>query len=269
MQQLYTALKNTAPQSRFRLNTTQGERTNLAFFEAYFSNFIEGTEFAVDEATDIIFKERIPRNRPEDAHDVLGTYQIVSSLDEMSKPYANFNEFIVLLKDRHSKVMSARPDKMPGKFKDRLNRVGSTTFVEPELVLGTLAKGFELLKSIEVPFHRAVFTMYLIAEVHPFLDGNGRASRIMMNAELVTKEEYPIIIPTIYRNNYLSALKAISQNAITDPIIRTLDFAQKYTSLIDWANFEIAREQLEETNAFHDSNEADLEGVSLKLPEYI
>ena len=32
----------------------------LPFFEAYFSNFIEGTEFAVDEAAEIVFKGHIP-----------------------------------------------------------------------------------------------------------------------------------------------------------------------------------------------------------------
>ena len=40
---------------------------NLAFFEAYFSNFIEGTEFPVEEAHEIIFEGAIPQDRPEDA----------------------------------------------------------------------------------------------------------------------------------------------------------------------------------------------------------
>lgn len=31
------------------------EPANLSFFEAYFSNFIEGTEFEVEEAADIVF----------------------------------------------------------------------------------------------------------------------------------------------------------------------------------------------------------------------
>ena len=41
----------------------------LAFFETYFSNFIEGTEFAVDEAADIAFRGTVPNERPADAHD--------------------------------------------------------------------------------------------------------------------------------------------------------------------------------------------------------
>jgi Fic family protein len=46
----------------------------------------------------------------------------------------------------------------------------------------------------------------------PFADGNGRVARIMMNAELVAAGESRIIVPTIYRNNYLMALTALSQN---------------------------------------------------------
>lgn len=257
-QTLYAALKKTAPHSRLRLNPTEKAITNLAFYEAYFSNYIEGTEFEVSEARDIIFKGRIYEERPEDAHDVLGTYQVVSSLNEMLKPYADFEAFIDLLKTRHFQVMSSRTDKKPGLFKDKVNRAGSTTFVDPELVTGTLLKGFELLRSLEVPFHRAVFTMFIIGEVHPFLDGNGRLSRIMMNAELTQANEYPIIIPIIYRNNYLSALKALSHNALCDPLIRVMDFAHRYVASIDWSDFETATAQLKRTNAFMDSNTADL-----------
>jgi hypothetical protein len=264
-QTLYADLKKMAPQNRLRLNPSDEAVTNLAFYEAYFSNFIEGTEFEVTEATDIIFNGRIFTERPEDAHDILGTYQIVSSMKEMSKSYANFDEFIHLLKVRHFQVMSSRQDKKPGEFKDKINRAGATTFVDPKLVTGTLLKGFELMRSLEAPFQRAVFAMFIIGEVHPFLDGNGRLSRIMMNCDLVRANEYPIIIPIIYRNNYLSALKALSHNSLCEPLIRTMDFAQKYVSSIDWSDFEIATAQLTRTNAFVDPHTADLEGIRLRI----
>lgn len=264
-QKLYSSLKNLAPQHRLRLHQTQQERIHLAFFEAYFSNFIEGTEFAVEEAKNIIFQGYVPLTKPEDAHDILGTFQIVSSLDEMSKEYHRFEDFIELLKNRHRQIMSSRQDKKPGDFKDKINRAGSTTFVDPTLVRGTLLKGYDMLRSIDVPFQRAVFLMVVLTEVHPFLDGNGRIARIMMNGELVRANEYPILIPTIYRTNYLSALKALSQSALTEPIIRTLDFAQKYTSSIDWSDFKTSWKQLERTNAFLDPHVADLEGIRLRI----
>ena len=44
----------------------------------------KGTEFAVDEAVDIVFNGHIPKARPADAHDVLGTWKVVSNEREMS-----------------------------------------------------------------------------------------------------------------------------------------------------------------------------------------
>ena len=243
------------------------EWQNLAFFESYFSNFIEGTEFEIEEAKEIAFEGKIPLNRPEDAHDILGTYHLVSSKNEMFKVAKNFEEFIHLLKRRHAAIMEGRPANIPGEFKTQINRAGSTVFVQPELVIGTLKCGFELYQSLELPFSRAIFIKFIISEIHPFTDGNGRLSRVMMNAELIANNEMNIIIPTIYRNNYLVALKAISQNAILEPIVRVLDFAQKYTKHIDWTSFARAKAMLAQSNAFMDSTEADGKGIRLKILE--
>jgi hypothetical protein len=45
-----------------------------------------------------------------------------------------------------------------------------------------------------------------------------------------------------------------------------LDFAQRYTSAVDFADLNRARFILERTNAFADPNEADARGISLILP---
>jgi hypothetical protein len=71
-------------------------------------------------------------------------------------------------------------------YKTQQDRAGSTEFVAPDLVHGTLGQGFKALLSLATPFQRAVFMMFLVAEVQRFSDGNGRLSRIMMNAELVS-----------------------------------------------------------------------------------
>lgn len=44
-----------------------------AFCEAYFSNFVEGTELELSEAERIVFQGEIPKDRPADGHDILGT----------------------------------------------------------------------------------------------------------------------------------------------------------------------------------------------------
>jgi len=263
---LHAELRSTAPFSRPVEPRSVEARSVLAFYEAYFSNFIEGTEFDVNEAADIVFNNAIPRDRPEDAHDVMGTWQIVSDAQEMAKTPRDPQMLVALMQSRHAQLMGARPDKQPGRFKREANRAGSTLFVAPDQVEGTLARGFEYYQSLDTPFARAVFMMFLVSEVHPFVDGNGRIARIMMNAELVAAGEERIIIPTVYRNNYLTALKALSQSAQPTPIIRTLDFARKWVDAVPWTDLETARSALESCHAFVDPAEADDRGIRLRMP---
>jgi hypothetical protein len=88
----------------------------------------------------------------------------------------------------------------------------------------------------------------------------------MMNAELVLAGEQRIIVPTIYRANYLAALKVISNRTNAEPLVRTLDFAQRFTHAINWRNFVQAETELRKANAFMDSAEADEQGARLRLP---
>jgi Fic family protein len=98
------------------------------------------------------------------------------------------------------------------------------------------------------------------------VDGNGRVARIMMNAELVAAGERRLIVPTVFRSNYLSGLKALSHHTTTRTLIRSLDFLQRYTLAIDFSTMSGAQAQLESTNAFRDAQQADAEGVRLVLP---
>ena len=112
-QQFYESLINTT--TPLRKSSNAG--SSLPFFDAYFSNFIEGTEFQVTEAFGIIFEGVIPINRPKDAHDILGTYQIVSDLNEMKTCPKNGDELIATIKRRHALIMQGRPECVPGNLK--------------------------------------------------------------------------------------------------------------------------------------------------------
>lgn len=169
---------------------------NFAFFESYFSNYIEGTKFEVIETKNIIETETPMFNRDEDSHDILGTYKLVSNKIKMNVVPTSSEEFISILQYRHQLLLEARKSKMPGGFKDKNNRAGETFFVDFQLVKGTLIKGFDFYKVLTAPFARAAYIMFMVSEIHPFLDGNGRIARVMMNAELVKAEQTRIIIPT-------------------------------------------------------------------------
>lgn len=241
----------------------------LPFFEAYFSNFIEGTEFTIEEAARIALDGVIPANRPADAHDITGTYEIVSDRVEMQRRPETPGDVVELLRSRHATLMAGRPEAHPGEFKGLENRAGATVFVAPTMVEGTLREGFARAAPLRDPFARAVFMMFLISEVHPFDDGNGRIARIMMNSELAAVNEARIIIPTGYRDNYLDALRALSRNSNPDPLVRVLDYAQVFVVEMDWSTLRGAIDVLTRTNALLDPSEGDQPGRRLILPSRI
>jgi prophage maintenance system killer protein len=223
---------------------------NFAFFESYFSNFIEGTEFTVDEAKKIITTATPLPARDEDSHDVLGTYQIVANSREMSILPDSPDQLLVLLRERHAILLSARKSKNPGAFKDKNNRAGSTEFVDLQLVPGTLKRGFDWYSLLQHPFAKAVYMMFMISEVHPFLDGNGRIARIMMNAELSSKGLSKITIPTVYREDYMGALKELTKQRDADAYIRMMLRAWEFSSHIHDETLNAMEKYLVSCNAF-------------------
>lgn len=255
---LATALRSKAPQSRPTLDVP----FDLAFFEAYFSNYIEGTEFEVGEARKIVDSGEAPETRHADGHDLLGTFKAIKEQIASHRP-DGIAERISRLRHQHAMVMAGRPDMHPGEFKRLLNVAGNTTFVAPALVEGTLRAGLRIVDDLDTAWERAVLAMFVVAEVHPFEDGNGRAARLAMNDELTTGGQQRIIVPTALRDDYLGGLRRLTRHDDPEVFIKTLRFAHDYTAAVDWSTFDTALTDLKATSAFE--NEPAM-GQRLKLP---
>ena len=243
-------------------NTTIKSFRNFAFLEAYFSNFIEGTKFSVEEAWQIIDSGKPMPARDEDSHDVLGTYQIVSNRKEMSVTPESAEHLMNILQYRHKIMLSARPSKNPGEFKDKNNRAGDTEFVGYSLVKGTLMEGFGFYRALKDPFAKAAYMMFMVSEVHPFLDGNGRIARVMMNAELVKAEQIRVIIPTVYREDYLGALRQLTRRHEPGKYIRMLERAHAFSATVVGEDMDALIHILTRSNAFNEGDENVLQIIS-------
>src|SRR3546814_19685016 len=99
------------------------------------------------------------------------------------------SDLIDEVQERHRNLMTQRPGIQPGVLKTKPNQAGNTAFVHPDLVRGTLREGVNVLRSITDPFSRALVVHFLLVDVHPFNDGYGRISRIMMTKEIQTGRE--------------------------------------------------------------------------------
>ncbi len=247
---LFRELKQTEFPYREEKNTTPTSFRNFAFYESYFSNYIEGTRFNIDEAKEIIQTNRPLPARNDDSHDVLGTYQIVSNKKEIEITPSTPEEFLKIMSFRHSILLSARIDKNPGVFKDKNNFAGSTAFVDFNLVRGTLEQSFDFYSALDHPFAKAAYIMFVISEVHPFLDGNGRIARVMMNAELVKAQQSKIIIPTVFREDYMGALKKFTKQRKCDTYIKMLQRAQEFSANVFAEKMDEMQDYLTSCNAF-------------------
>jgi fido (protein-threonine AMPylation protein) len=233
--------------------------SNAAFFDSYFSNWIEGTEFLLEEAREIAFEGAIPAARPADGHDMLGTFSLVSDPDFMRNALPRLMSapegLEEVLHEAHRRIMAGRPEFTPGQFKTKPNRAGDTVFVMPELVRGTLHRAHKLLASLPDGLPRAAFLMFVISEVHPYTDGNGRVARAVMNAALVGVGQVRVIIPTVYRADYLTALKALSHQRMEGPFVHMMDRAQQFVSELPSEDYAETVRTLQATGAFDDSGD--------------
>ncbi len=101
--------------------------------------------------------------------------------------------------------------------------------------------------------------LFLVSEVHPFLDGNGRVARIMMNAELVSAGQAKILVPTVYRDDYLGALRKMTRRAMVAPYLNMLQRVRDFSLTISGEDMSLMQDHLESCNAFQEPTEGSLQ----------
>jgi len=83
---------------------------------------------------------------------------------------------------------------------------------------------FDLLKAEQNPAVRIVLGHFIFVFIHPFLDGNGRIARFLMNVMLAAAGQPWTVIRVEERNEYMRALEAAS---VQDNIIPFATFLAK------------------------------------------
>ena len=84
------------------------------------------------------------------------------------------------------------------------------TPLNPEAVRETMPVLFDLLKTENEAWVRAVLGHFIFTFIHPYMDGNGRMGRFLMNVMLASGGYRWTIIPKESRDTYMSALECAS-----------------------------------------------------------
>ncbi len=252
-EKLAAALRETPLAQPAAVVRSERARAHFAFLESYFSNFIEGTEFDVAQARGFVLEGKPIGQRPKDSHDILGVFRQALDPGWANQTLATGEAVLNQLRERHADQMRARPEVGPGEFKDRENFAGNTAFVLPKHVRGTLAEGSKLLPGVPAGTARALLAMFLVSEVHPFNDGNGRLARLVMNAELSVVKSCRIIVPTLFREEYLDCLRVLTRNGDPAPFIAAMLKVHQWTAAFDYEDLDRVIDEMRTCNAFEKS----------------
>ncbi|XP_037731442.1 protein adenylyltransferase Fic isoform X1 [Drosophila subpulchrella] len=85
------------------------------------------------------------------------------------------------------------------------------------------------------PVNYAALAHYKLVHIHPFIDGNGRTSRLLMNTLLMRAGYPPVIIPKQQRSKYYHFLKFANKGDIR-PFMRFIaDCTEKTLDMYLWA----------------------------------
>jgi Fic family protein len=91
-----------------------------------------------------------------------------------------------------------------------------------EAVRDLMPAFFELLEEEEEASARVVLGHFFFVYIHPYMDGNGRIGRFLMNTMMAAAGYDWTIIPVEKRDAYMSALESASVAQDIQPLARYL-----------------------------------------------
>ena len=102
---------------------------------------------------------------------------------------------------------------------------------------------FEKIKTITSPIKLAAYTHAEFVRIHPFIDGNGRLSRLLMNYQLIKNDLLPIVIDSNDKKLYFNSLEEYSKEGNIRPIENLILINEKLqvNKLIDFENKKIKK----------------------------
>lgn len=211
IEELKNKLDNLRP-----LTNSELERLKEEFMieYTYNSNAIEGSTLTLEE-TSLVLKENITiGEKPLNYHlSAIGHKDAYYYIEDLVKNKTELNETEIL--NIHSLVLMDKPEGK-GKFRNVPVRILGTDAIlsEPYLIkpsIENLLSWYKNESTISLIEKIALFHLQF-ESIHPFIDGNGRTGRLLLNFELMKNGYVPINIKYKDRRKYYDAFKPYNEN---------------------------------------------------------
>jgi Fic family protein len=181
---------------------------NTFFTElTYNSNAIEGSSLSLEDTNLILNEGLVPEGKTLREINEAKNHRIAINFLEGYK--GDLTELFIL--KLHSIILKDISEKFAGRYRENPVRIFGSDVKFPDWekvpqLVKNLAYWYKLNKSKMHPFELAILFSMKLVSIHPFVDGNGRISRLIMNF-LLKKKGYPWI--NIYMKQRAEYLKAV------------------------------------------------------------
>ena len=177
----------------------------------YHSNAIEGNTLTLGE-TRMILEDglTVGGKQVKEILEAKNHQQALNLLFEIVKNKKDFSEEII--RDLHKKLLLGIDGENAGRWrKIQVYITGSEELPPPAEKVSRLMEEFikwynDYKDEINI-LELAILVHYKLVKIHPFIDGNGRMARLLLNLILLRGGYPPVIIPIIKRQEYIEAIK--------------------------------------------------------------
>lgn len=177
----------------------------------YSSNALEGNTLSMSE-TKIIIEDGITiGGKPMREHlEVLGQANAYDLLFEIAQKEQKLTEPVIL--ELHRILYSSINEKFAGQYRHCNVLITGSEFELPKYnEIPNLMKNFcSQISKMQNKLHPVELAAWLherLVSIHPFVDGNGRTARLLMNLALLQAGYNIITIPPVVRNDYIGTLQ--------------------------------------------------------------
>jgi len=185
--------------------------------QVYNSNAIENSTLSLDETEKILLQVDLDRFISErELFEAKNLARVVSYINVRAGERLLDSEVLLLL---HKMLLSNIRDDLAGRFRQdgEWVRVGSHIALDPALIEAALIDMFvEYNANTDESIIKRIARLHLTFEhIHPFVDGNGRIGRVMINYLFIREGYVPINIKFIDRARYYDAFNEYNSDGKT------------------------------------------------------
>ena len=176
----------------------------------YNSNAIEGNTLTLKETAMVLEGITIDQKPMKDHLEAVGHRDAFLYVQEIATKDIDFSEYVI--KNIHSLVLMNRPEDKGAYRRIPVRIMGAYTIpVQPYMIepkMAELLTKNEERKSIMSDIERIALFHLEFEGIHPFIDGNGRTGRLIMNLDLIRNGYPPINVKFTDRKRYYDAFDA-------------------------------------------------------------